>query len=225
MKETVRWGLTALCIAVLIQGCTPTAIDDLSQALSAKPRIVAFVGVNIIPMTDPSVLPNQSVLVRDGLIVEVGPAADVAIPDNAFVVAGNGGFLLPGLADMHVHVTSKADLVLFAAHGVTTVQNMWGYRGFPRWIGFPDQKALRDQIRDGTLFGPTIVTSGPILEGSPSNHPFMMELETAEARGEALEQVEQGYDFLKVYDHLSPAAYQAIIGVGRETNVPVRGHV
>lgn len=43
---------------------------------------------------------------------------------TAYDVDGAGGWLLPGLVDAHVHVTSPADLELFAAHGITTVLDM-----------------------------------------------------------------------------------------------------
>ena len=33
---------------------------------------------------------------------------------------------MPGLADMHVHISNEDEFLLFLANGVTTVRDMWG---------------------------------------------------------------------------------------------------
>src|SRR3712207_7476109 len=50
------------------------------------------------------VLRDQTVLVRDGLISEVGDARRVRVPAGALRIDGRGKYLLPGLADMHAHL-------------------------------------------------------------------------------------------------------------------------
>jgi imidazolonepropionase-like amidohydrolase len=61
----------------------------------------------------------RTVIVREGLIADdtVGPA-DVEIVD------GNGGVLLPGLIDSHVHIDTRSDLERCVRAGVTTVLDM-----------------------------------------------------------------------------------------------------
>jgi imidazolonepropionase-like amidohydrolase len=82
------------------------------------------------------------------------------------VIGGEGKFLIPGLADMHVHLqedmaplVNAAMLKLFVAHGITTVRNMFGT---------PDHLLLRKRIENGTLMGPRLVTTGPALDGRPT---------------------------------------------------------
>ena len=133
-------------------------IRRFSARLPAVAEMTAFVNVNILPMDGERVLPDQTVLVRDGLIQEIGPTEEVRVPRDAFVVDGAGKYLMPGLVDMHVHVMHEDDLLLFAANGVTTVRNMWGMTGASLAFGFPDQLALREAIRAGELFGPAIYT-------------------------------------------------------------------
>jgi len=164
--------------------------------------------------------------VRDGVIEMLGNSEQVQIPDDALVVDGQGKYLMPGLVDMHVHIQSENDPILFVANGVTSVRNMWGNTNKMLKFGFPDQLALRNQIEQGMLFGPTIYTAGPVMEGSPSFHPMAEVFDTPkEARESVRWQVSQGYDFIKVYDHLSPETYQAIIETARENNISVVGHV
>src|SRR6266436_2795930 len=119
-------------------------------------NISAFVGVTVVPMDSRRILPNQVVLVQGEHILELGPRNVVHVPREARRIEGHGLFLLPGLADMHVHLMEgDAYFPLFLANGVTTVRNM---------AGGPDVAELRDRVKNGDLIGPTIYTAGPILD-------------------------------------------------------------
>src|SRR5204862_52882 len=101
---------------------------------------------------------GQTVIVRGDKIAAIAPADRVEIRAGATRVDGTGKWLMPGLADMHVHTWSEGDLTMFVAAGVTTVRNMWGSEQHLAW---------RKEIAAGTRFGPTIVTTSPILDGDP----------------------------------------------------------
>ena len=136
-----------------------------SGAAEAGSRnLTAFVDVRIIPMTRDTIVFNQSVIVADGRIHEIGNVEDVAIPTNAFVIPGEGAYLLPGLADMHTHLftydSNPSHLVLYLAHGVTSVRAMSGVQQHLVW---------RDGIEEGLYQGPSIYTSGPVLSGFYNN--------------------------------------------------------
>ncbi|MBI4652438.1 amidohydrolase family protein [Candidatus Desantisbacteria bacterium] len=128
---------------------------------------------------------------------------------------------------MHVHINNDNELFLFIAHGVTTVQNTWGYNGWKfRIMGFPYQLKMREDIKQGKILGPTIYTAGSILEGEPLTHPFMKKIMTPEAgEKEVVDQKNSGYDFIKVYDNLDSSTYNAIVKKASELKIPVKGHV
>ncbi|MCP5101562.1 MAG: amidohydrolase family protein, partial [Chloroflexi bacterium] len=154
-----------------------------------------------------------------------GATSNTAIPENALVVAGNGRYLLPGLTDTHVHIKNENELLLFVAHGVTSVRDMWGTTGWQLTVGYPDQLQMRQQITDGTLLGPSIYTTGPIMEGAPATSPLMSVLDSPEAAIESVNwQAAQGYDYVKVYDHLTPEMYDAIVETAVSHNLPIVGH-
>jgi imidazolonepropionase-like amidohydrolase len=198
---------------------------EVSRALPDA-GLVAFVDARVVPMDSDRVLEHQTVVVQQGVIVAMGAAGAVTVPDGALVVDGRGRFLMPGLADMHVHVEEVDELLLFVANGVTTVRNMWGNRGGKRLLGFPDHLELRDRIRRGELLGPTIYTAGPILEGRPAGNPFMTVVTSpAQAEREVARQAELGYDFIKVYDNLEPEVYRAVAETARRHGLAVAGHV
>jgi imidazolonepropionase-like amidohydrolase len=187
--------------------------------------LVAFVNVSVVPMDREGILENQTVIVRDGLIERIGDGGEVDVPGEALIVEGEGKYLMPGLADMHVHVKEENELLLFVANGVTTVRDMWGTTGFQLRLGFPDQLELREQIAQGQLLGPTIFAAGPIMEGPPPTMPLMPVFETPEEAEESVAwQATQGYDFVKVYDQLSVETYSAILKAAQEHGLPVIGH-
>ena len=70
---------------------------------SGQPAAIAVVNVSVVPMDRDRVLAGQTVVVTDGTITAMGPANTVAAPAGAQRIDGAGKFLMPGLADMHVH--------------------------------------------------------------------------------------------------------------------------
>ncbi|HDY87412.1 MAG TPA: hypothetical protein ENH82_04760 [bacterium] len=111
---------------------------EKNSALDSTGIIAAFVNVHVVPMDSERIIKNQTVIVKNGIITDIGNNNTITIPEKAAIIDGGGQYLMPGLSDMHVHITNEKDLLLFVAHGVTTVQNMWGYTGLPRLLGFPD---------------------------------------------------------------------------------------
>ena len=181
-------------------------------------KITAFVGVTVVAMGSPRVLPNQVVLIRGERIVEIGPPNAVHVPRKAHRIDGRGLFLIPGLTDMHVHLMeAQAYFPLFLANGVTTVRNM---------AGGPQMRDVRDRVQKGALIGPTVYTAGPLLDGSPPVWEGSDTVITPEqARSVVEAQRNAGYDFLKVYDNLGQSAYEAIMEAAQELHMPVAGHV
>ncbi|MDX1521917.1 MAG: hypothetical protein R3264_09845, partial [Anaerolineae bacterium] len=88
-----------LLLLILLIGQPEVGTPVLAQA----PQTTAFVNVNVIPMDTERVLENQTVIVEGDRITAIGPAAEVAVPAGAEIVEGNGAYLMPGLADMHMH--------------------------------------------------------------------------------------------------------------------------
>lgn len=188
-----------------------------------RPReeAVAFVDVNVVMMDREAVVPGQTVVVQDGVIVGVGPADEIEVPAAAARVDGSGKFLLPGLADMHVHLVAPEHhenlALLFVANGVTTVRNMWGN---------PEVLALRRSIEAGELLGPRIFTSGPLTDGDPPVYPTARVVTTpAEAEAAVRSDAGAGYDAIKVYSNLDPREYAALTAAARGLEIPVWGHV
>jgi imidazolonepropionase-like amidohydrolase len=187
-------------------------LTGMSAIAWARPT--AFINVNVLPMTSDSLLNAQTVIVNDGLIAEIGDVDSIPVPEGAQVVDGTDRFLMPGLAEMHAHVTGggtslERTLTLFAANGVTTIRGM---------LGRQSHLALRQALLDGAVFGPRLITSGPSLNGNSVAGP-------ADGRAKVRAQHAAGYDFIKIHPGLSAEEFAAIAGVAKELDMPVAGHV
>lgn len=198
---------------------------QLVESFHPNQGTAVFENVNVVPMDQEQILENQTVIVLDGIITEISDSYAVEVPPDALRIPGDGRYLIPGLTDMHVHVKDENELLLFAANGVTTIRNMWGGAGALRLMGFPDHLVWREQIENGEMFGPTLYTSGPILEGPPKTMPLMEVYDNPEAAAEEVRyQAAQGYDFIKVYDYPDQLTYIAIVQTANEYGLPVVGH-
>lgn len=108
----------------------------------------AFVNVNLVPMTDEIIIPEQTVFVKGMRITVTGPSNAMDLPDDSIVIDSSNFYLMPGLADMHIHTDTKclnggwpvSPFDLFLAYGVTTI------RDFGR-KGAPTDYALRWRVR------------------------------------------------------------------------------
>ena len=117
---------------------------------------VAFVDVNLIPMDSDRIYEHQTVLVKDGRITEIGAVDEITYPANSEVIQTNGAYLMPGLADMHTHLSEfdpdPQHLILYLANGVTTLRALNTPWKIMNW---------RDKVNSGELFGPWMYLSGP----------------------------------------------------------------
>jgi len=202
----------ALSQDIGVWGQEPQAPSEEPQ----RPAVVAFVNVNVVPMDRERILPGQTVIVRADRISEVGPADTTAIPEGALRIDGGDKYLMPGLVDMHVHQRQDYQLTLFIANGVTAIRNMWGRDYHLR---------LREKIKKGKVVGPTIYTTGPIIDGYPPYWPGSTAVETREQAAQVVaEHKNAGYDFIKVYFGLSLECYDAIIEAAGKHGMTVVGH-
>jgi len=96
-----------------------TLCSMLAFAGMVRAETVVFTDVNVVPMDAERVIARTTVIVTDGKIASIGIKAK--LPAGTPVIDGKGAWLVPGLADMHNHVTTRDDLTLLLANGVTTM--------------------------------------------------------------------------------------------------------
>ena len=193
-------------------------------AAPVSAQTVAFTNVNVIPMDRERVLAKQTVLVKNGVIAEIGDAKKVKVPKDAVRVDGTGKYLVPGLVDMHTHLLSDSDefpdsigpdeLRVMVANGVTTVRFM---------IGTPELLSLRSRSAKGEIDAPTIFVASPHLTGREQGNNFVVNTPD-EAREAVRKSKAAGYDFIKITTFIKAEVYEAAVDEAAKQNIRVVGH-
>jgi len=202
-----------------LAGFTP-----IPQTIGADQK-VAIVNVTLIPMTEGSPkIHHQSVLIEDGVIASIHPAAEFEIPEDAVVVDARGLYLAPGMTEMHLHITvggqaaaEQAGLMMIA-NGITTALNMGNSWSF-------NVPLLGDRFESGELIGPSLyagqVAYGP--DESTSTQHIVSDGPEATAYAEALKN--QGFDYLKTYWQLPITALSRFQTEAVRLDLPLIGHI
>ena len=188
-------------ISAIILALWPT----ISYSNSAD--MTVFKNVNLVPMKEEKILENQTVLIKGNRIFKIGHASKLRLPKHAMVIDGTGAYLMPGLADMHVHL--KGDWPLpqldqYLANGVTTVRDLDGRDFMLKW---------RAEIEQGKRTGPTIYASCPIIFGYEKNAPELIANRKA------------GYDCVKLYSYFARDDFQKAMQTAKKSNFYTVGHI
>jgi imidazolonepropionase-like amidohydrolase len=203
-----------LVLAVAAIAHAPVAAVD-----RAPPGSLAITGVTII---DPVAAPESSmtVVVSGRRITAIGPTGATAVPRGARVIDGAKKFLIPGLWDMHGHLTdaTEAAFPLLVANGITGVRDMGGNLGqLDRW---------RAQIARGTRLGPLIVRCGPFVDGPKDITENRLAITDPAAARRAVDSLaDRGVDFIKVHNALPREAFFAVLSEARKRRLPVAVHL
>jgi imidazolonepropionase-like amidohydrolase len=193
---------------------------------SPPPASLAITHVTLIDATGAPPKPDMTVFLADEQIAAIGPSKSVFVPRSTKILDATGKFLIPGLVDMHAHLTGAGEptgsrefiLPLLLANGITTVRDMGGY--------LESLIQLRHEIERGQLPAPRIFFAGPYLDGNPPFfQPSLVVSNSADAPAAVHSLTSQGVDFLKVQSNLSRDAYFAIAEACRREHVTFVGHV
>jgi imidazolonepropionase-like amidohydrolase len=172
----------------------------------------------IIPMSTTVILEEYDMHIVDDKIVKV--AKNLSI-ENAEIIDATGLFVIPGLYDMHYHISDDDsmwnDLKKTAAWGITTIRNMWGN---------DEILEVKKQIQSNAFFAPRILTTGPIIDGNPPVWEGSTLLETKDDVTQIIEEhINKGYDYIKVYNNIPKEMYILLLQEARKVNLKVVGHL
>lgn len=188
----------------------------LSLVCSAQSLVIQ--NVTVIDATGADALPGMSVRIENGQIAAI--KKKIKVKKGAEKIDGTGKFLIPGLWDMHVHISApEVFFPLLVANGITGVREM--FTGVPiRTIREWSMRANVPRIyAPGFIDGPMMLNNGP----PPAGAFAVANAEQARYAVHAL--AASGVDFLKVYNSIPRDAYFAIAQEARAIGLPFAGHV
>ncbi|MGE8209071.1 MAG: amidohydrolase family protein [Stenotrophomonas rhizophila] len=207
----------------------PTLLMLAAPAFSAEQADLIIRQATVVDVEHARTQANQSVVVRGADIVAVGEDKAIARQWRApRQVDAKGRYLIPGLWDMHVHFgggpelieENKALLPLYIAHGITTIRDASG--------DLPTQVLQwRGQIRDGSLMGPQLFTSGAKIEGVKPVWKGTIEVGNQADLDAAFVRLKQDkVDFVKITDStLTPDLFLAAVRGARANGLRASGHI
>ncbi len=218
--EAVREDLEPALVA-FVERATRDRVADLEGLTDHTPLLrsgtYALTGATIIDGTGRPPIVDGVVVVKDGKIADVGPRASMSLPADMPTVQMAGKTIVPGLWDMHTHVTQVEWAPVYLAAGVTTVRDMGNE--------FEFITALRDSIQSGSSLGPRILTAG-LIDG-PGPNAFGVYYASTPEEGKQLvaKYHDAGFQQIKIYSLVTPAMVEAICTEAHRLGMTVTGHV
>lgn len=215
--------LAALALAAfIVPGCLPVRAQEqvASGHVDGVPAVVIKGGTLIDVRTGHQVA-DSLIVIEGDRIKQVGRAPDVAVPQNSQVIDAHGKWIIPGLMDMHAHiaVAKNLPLELYLVNGVTTILDPGG--------DLTLQRLARQEIDSGRKLGPRLFYAGYVLDGDPPLWPEISIMTDTQERAESAVNflIDQGVDFIKVYNSMTESALVAIVRAAHKRGIPVIGHV
>ncbi len=218
--EAVREDLEPALVQ-FVQRATRDRIGDLESITRIntplKSGTYAMVGATIVDGTNRPPVPDGVVLVRDGRIADAGSRAAVTVPDGVPTVDVSGKTLVPGLWDMHTHVTQIEWAPVYLASGVTTVRDMGNE--------FEFITVLRDAIASKRALGPRLLLAGLVDGPGPNAFGVYYAATPDEAKQVVGKYHDAGFQQIKIYSLITPALVEAICAEAHRLGMTVTGHV
>jgi len=202
-----------------IQAAQEEKLDtDRAARMARHPRqSLVFRNARLFDPEAGKLVPGTTVVISGNRIQAVGRDGEVKVPEGAEVIDAAGKTLMPGLWDMHTHITAQ-DGVFHLASGITTVRDL--ANDTDMLVG------LRRRIDAGEVLGARVILAG-IIDG-PGQYagPTKVLVDTPEKALAAVDRyAELGYEQIKLYSSLDPKLVPAIIERAHAKGMRVSGHI
>ena len=232
-NQTVPVVLLAFSLAAFVSAAEPIPAPTL-----------ALVGGRIIDGYEGRPNEDGVVLIAGNRIVAVGTRSQIAVPAGIPTIDTRGMSVLPGMADMHVHLMIlghgdyehwdtayrsrfRAEIMPAAAKQLLTSGVT-----FARELGGPleDLLEIRRRIEVGEIPGPRLFISGPFIQHKPYSE-YEKEFRwgvtgAADARAKVQKIVDAGVDLVKLIDQdqMTEDEVRAVVETAHKAGRPVVAH-
>jgi imidazolonepropionase-like amidohydrolase len=168
-RKISRWGVALAGVLAALAGMAVTASAQAPQ------RTVIRAG-RVLNVRTGELRANHAIVIEGDKIAQIAPSSEVTAAAGDTTIDLRDATVLPGLIDMHTHLTFELSSLGYQGLGIATAREaLHGARNARRTLeaGFTTVRnlgardyadiALRDAINDGDVIGPRIVASGPAL--------------------------------------------------------------
>ena len=240
MRKFLFVIIAALPLVLNLTAQEKTTLSPLTKSfIMVDSPVVALQHVRVIDGTGAAPAADQTIVIENGVIRELGPASSVSVPSNARVLDLTGRSVIPGLVGMHDHMFYPAASGEGPVEGAPALYGEMGF-SFPRLYlagGVTSIRttgslepytdlALKKLIDTGKMPGPKIHITGPYLEGVGSFTPQLHELSGPEDATRLVNYwIDEGATSFKAYMHITRAELGAAIKAAHARGVKVTGHL
>jgi imidazolonepropionase-like amidohydrolase len=199
--------------------------------VSVSEPVVALTNVTVIDGTGSAAKTNQTIVIQNGKILDVGAAASVRVPSGARTMNLSGSTVIPGLVGMHDHLfytaaggraaqMSFTGPRLYLGSGVTTIRTTGGRSPYA-------EINTKEAIDSGRIPGPRVHLTAPYITGGTGGSAgSMAEVSTPDAarRFVAYWSME-GAEWIKAYTDIHRSELKAAIDEAHKRGMKVTGHL
>ena len=201
------------------------------QYVSVSEPVIALTNVTVIDGTGSAPKPNQTVVIQNGRIADVGAASTVKVPAGARTMDLAGSTVIPGIVGMHDHLfytaaggraaqMSFTGPRLYLGSGVTTIRTTGGRAPYA-------EINTKESIDSGNTPGPRVHLTAPYITGGGGGSAgAMAEITTPEAaRRFVAYWADEGATWIKAYTNIRRAELKAAIDEAHKRGMKVTGHL
>ena len=226
MRRIFRVAVASVVMAAPLGAQGRELAAPLRPYVTVNEPVVALTNVRVIDGTGAPAKMGQTVVIQGEKITAVGPAASVKVPAGTRTIDLAGKTLIPGIIGLHDHMyysgmrfMGQSYPRLFLSAGVTTIRTTGSVDAYQEL----NLKRLSDSLK---IVAPTIVVTGPYLQGAGSGFVTMPALSGPEsARRMVKYWADEGVTWFKAYTNITRADLGAAIDEAHKHGVKVTAHL
>src|SRR6266850_13117 len=220
----------ALALLLALTAQRPDSFStQVREYITVDTSLLALTHVLLVDGSGTAPKPDQTIVIRAGRIVSVGPSAAALIPEGAKTLDMSGSTVIPGLVGMHDHLfytaaggravqMSYTGPRLYLGSGVTTIRTT-GSRAPYAEIN------LKDIIDHGFVPGPRIHLTAPYITGQQGGGAMAIVNSPEAARRFVAYWAAEGATWIKAYTDIRRAELGAAIQEAHKRGIKVTGHL
>ena len=199
--------------------------DDVFKYVAYNSTIIALTNATVFDGQGTTEKKAQTLIIKDGYFLKIGDSSTIEIPKNALVLNLNGKTIIPGIVGVHNHlhipgfpfIGTEASK-LYLASGVTTIQTCGAASPYK-------EIELAQQITQGNIIGPKVITSGPYFDGPGGNPNMIIPRDAKHIRDTIQHWANKGVKWFKAYRNTNPEDLKIIIEEAHKHNAKVTAHL
>ncbi|NAS30002.1 amidohydrolase family protein [Flavobacteriaceae bacterium R38] len=208
--HSIRNLLLLLIITSLFFSCKKTETGDL---------IIS--NIEVVDVEKGITVQGQDIIINGDKIKSIIPHGTTKLQSEQ-IVDGTGKYIIPGLWDMHAHIRAYShqdNLPMFIYYGITGIRDLGitNHELIKHWKG---------QIKNKEIVGPTIISSGVIIEGASARFPSSVVINEMEDVIPTIDSlIAKKIQVVKLFQNIPSDVFKEIIRYAKEKSIVTSGHI